>query len=88
MTHQQNRTAQTGSEKTNARIEAITDEMSIATEAHGADATGTCAGGDREGRRRRLAEARTRTLERRQVEMNSRARYERLCARFAPPSQQ
>jgi CSLREA domain-containing protein len=48
MTRQQNRTPETGSEKTHARMEAITDEMTIATEAHAADATGTCRGADRE----------------------------------------
>ena len=83
MTLQQNPTHPTGLEKTGANLEAITEEIVIATEARPANTSATCTGGDRDDWQKYFADAPDKTLERRQIEMDSRDRYERLCARFA-----
>jgi CSLREA domain-containing protein len=81
MTRQQNRAPQTGSEKTNANLDAITEEIVIATEARPANAT--CTSDDGDDWQKDSGDAPDRNLKRRQIEIESRARYERLCARFA-----
>lgn len=83
MTRFQNKIPQTGSEKTNAHMEAITEEIVIATEARPANTSATCTGGDRDGWRKYLAEARSKTLKRRLMEMNSHNNYKRLSGRLA-----
>jgi CSLREA domain-containing protein len=66
-----------------AILEAITEEIVIATEAPPANTSATCTGGDRDDWQKDFASATSKTLKGTQMEINSRARYERLCARFA-----
>jgi len=83
MNRQLMRTRQTGFEQTDAIVEAITEEIVIATEAPPANTSATGTGGDRDDWQKDSASATSKTLKGTQMEINSRARYERLCARFA-----